>query len=560
MAGMTLFLLAAVVYLHTLLNGFVYDDLHQVLEDPRIRSFRGIPEIFSSGVWSFKWGPSSYYRPLMQLSYLLTFQLAGLRAWAFHLVNVLVHALTVVAVFSLAAKVLSQVEHREPTRVGALAAALIYAVHPVLVEPVAWVAAIGDLLMALFFVLACRLYLSALEGSTRCYWATLGCCVLALLAKEPAVTLPAVLLLIDVLWSRERDLRRAAVRSTPFVITTVIYLIIRNVVLGGIAPPGLHGDLGTVECYLTAVHFLGQYLLKELWPFPLNALYEFHPVASPLDWRFVSSVALCAIAAWAVVAFRHDRRVLLGASLFLVPLLPAMYVPGVGEGGIAERYLCLPTSGFALLLGMVWSTGARRIDHTTLTWIALAILTLAVSVVTVSRSFVWRNEESLWTDTVTKSPGSAVAHEFLAYAHFASGRLDRSVEENLIALQLDPRRNNARINLGASYSALGRLEQAATAYYEAIVREPGSFEAHAGLGFVYTEQNRLGEALEEYRIALSINPSHSPSHNGAGVIYGKLGDLRSAEREFAAAVSGDPGNPRYLANLDQVRQAIRTTT
>ena len=246
-AGAVLVVLAAVaVYANTLRNGFVYDDLHQVLEDPRIRGLGGLSDIFSSGVWSFKWGPSSYYRPMMQLSYLLTYQVAELSPWAYHLVNTLLHAGATLALYALGLRVLA--DQRRAALAAATVAALVFAVHPLHTEPVAWIAAVGDLQLALYGLLSILLYLRALDGRRWAHVGALACYALALLSKEPAVVLPAILLAVDLLWSRQRSLRDAVIRLTPFALLTVGYFVVRTVVLGGVAPGSAPGASPSVTC------------------------------------------------------------------------------------------------------------------------------------------------------------------------------------------------------------------------------------------------------------------------------------------------------------------------
>lgn len=552
-AGALLVALAALaVFANTLRNGFVYDDLHQVLEDPRIRGLAGLPEIFSSGVWSFKWGPSSYYRPMMQLSYLLTYQLAGLAPWAYHLANLLLHAGASLALYALALRVLGR--DRRTAMPGAVVAGLVFAVHPLHTEPVAWVAAVGDLQLALYGLLTLLLYLRALDRRRGSYAGALVCHALALLSKEPAVAFPAILLAVELLWSGRRSLRAAAIRLAPFVLLTAAYLVARAAVLGGVAPPGLHGDVGQASAWMTAVYYCGRYALSCFWPFPLNALYEFRPVLAPADPRLLMSVLVCVALVAAVVRWRGDRRVVLAALLFAVPLAPALYVPGLGAGGLAERYMYLPLAGFALGAGIVWIALRRRGKWRPLAPLSLALLLASAATASVARNAVWKDEETLWADTVRKSPRSAIAREFLGYGYFLHGKHEEAIAAYRRALQLDPTRNTARTNLGAALRALGRYDEAAAEYRAALERDPTIWEARVGLGMALVGLGRHAQARSELETAVAARPGHPLVHDALGVACANLGDFEAAETAFAEAVALDPGNPGYRAHLEAARR------
>ena len=551
--GAVLVALAAVaVYANTLGNGFVYDDLPQIVENPRIRSLGSLPEILTTDPWSFKRGVSSYYRPMLHLSYLFTYQAAGLSPWAFHLTNVLWHVCASLALYALALRVLAK-----PSEIAAPAATvagLVFAVHPGHTEPVAWLAAIGDVQVALFGLLTLLLYLLALDGSRWAYGGALLCYALALLSKEPAAAFPAILLAADLLWSQPRSLGRALIRLAPFALVTAAYLVARTAVLGEVAPPGFHAEVGPASAWMTAVYYLGHYLVSCVWPFPLNALYEFRPVESLSDPRLLVSVLVSGAVVATVVLLRRDRRVLLAVLLFAVPLAPALYIPGIGAGGLAERYLYLPLAGFSLAVGMAWMAIRKRWGRTVIAPVALGVILVVAATATVSRNTVWKDEEALWTDTVRKSPGSAVAHEHLGYAYYRKGKLDEAIAESRTALRLDPERTNARINLGAIYLAQGLHERAAIEYRSALEQGSTRLEARVGLGLALVNLGSYAEARHHLEAAIAMDPAYAAVHDALGVACANLGDYGAAEAAFAEAVALEPGIQGYRDHLETARR------
>jgi len=551
--GVVLVALAAfAVFANTLGNEFVYDDLHQIVENPRIRSLDSLPEIFTSDPWSFKFGTSSYYRPMLHLSYLLTYQAAGLSPRAFHLVNVLWHVCASLILYALALRVFD--DDTTTATSAATVAALVFAVHPVQTEPVAWLAAVGDVQVALFGLLTVLLYLLALDGRRSAYGGALVSYALALLSKEPAAVFPAILLGVDLLWSRPRSLGGAMIRLAPFALITVVYLVVRTAILGEVAPPGMHGEVGPASAWMTALYYFGHYIVSCVWPFPQTALYEFRPVTSLSDPRLLISVLISSAVVAGVVLLRRNRRVLLAALLFAVPLVPALYIPGIGAGGLAERYLYLPMAGFSLAVGTAWTAIRTRSRRTVFAPLLLGLLLVAAGAASVSRNAVWKDAETLWTDTVLKSPGSAIAHEHLGYALYRKGKLDEAIAESRKSLQLDPKRTNARINLGAIYLAQGRHERAAIEYRTALEQGATRLEAHVGLGLALVSLGSYAEAKHHLQTAIAMNPAYAAVHDALGVACANLGDYHEAEAAFAEAVALDPATEGYRDHLEAARR------
>ena len=549
----TLVVLAAVaVYANTLLNGFVYDDLHQVLEDQRIRSIDRLPDVFISGVWSFKWGPSSYYRPMMQLSYFIVCQFFGLTPWAYHAANVFIHALASLALWGLALRLLKG----RPGRLSAsTVAATLFALHPVHTEAVAWVAAIPDLFLGLFGLSSLLAYTYAAEGRKAPYWTSLALFCFALLSKEPAIVLPAILVIIDLYFARDGGTVRRIRRLAPFGAAAVLYLAIRRAALGGIAPPGLHADLDLGTAVLTGFSYLSHYVRLCLWPQPLNALYTFHPVKTLFDPYVIASSIVVVMLCWFLLRWYRDRERTVAILLFALPLLPALYVPALGEGGLAERYLYLPLAGVALGAGQLYQAIAARGTTRALPILVLALVVVPCVGTAVTRNAAWRDEKSLWVDTVEKSPSSAVAREFLCYAYLQKRELEAALRECRESIRLDSRRTNAHVNQGAVLLELGRSEEAVASYREAIALNPRSFEARFGSGTALLLAGRFSQARDALMAAAALNDGHPLVHDMLGIAQAQTGDAVAAERSFRRAIELDPGQPVFREHLEATLRA-----
>jgi hypothetical protein len=333
-------LLAFAVYANTLGHGFVYDDAMQILANPWITEVRYLPEVMTHGVWGF-WperGSSSYYRPLMHITNMAVYHVAGLSPWAYHLVNVALHAATSVMVLLLATRLLGNATPPSPLRLPFIAA-LLFASHPIHSEPVAWAGGLPDLSCAFFYLLSAHLYIETTEkenDSAARLPASLLAYLLALLAKEPALTLPLLLLAHDCTL-RRKGIGRALRRLAPHLALSCLYLVVRYSVLGVMATSISSASLLS---WLPAVPLLFvRYIAKLALPIGLNAYY--------------------------------------------------------GGPPFAERYLYLPSSGFVLLGALTFSWVAGLVRSRGPILIALAAVTITIySAASIVRNQVWRDDRS----------------------------------------------------------------------------------------------------------------------------------------------------------------------
>lgn len=545
-------LAAAAVGVTTLGGGFVYDDVQNVVQNEWLRDPSRLHEAFTHHVAGFdpQLG-SSYYRPLIHLAFAGTYALFGLAPWAFHLVNALLHVANSILALLVARRLFRRYDASTASleRLPALATALLFASHPVHAEAIAWISGIPDLSAAFFVLIGLLFYLEVLRGrSPLLLGIAAGASFLGTLCKETAFVLPALLVVLEL--ARPADGRRsglgaALLRMLPLAITAGISLGLRWNALGGFAPSLRAGELGPAGALADALWLLAQYVGKLVLPVGLNALHPYAPVRSLAEGAAMVGLALAVGLVAAAWALRRHAIVPIAIAIVVLPLLPVLHVPVLGEGVLAERYLYLPVFGFALLAG--W--GLARVPWTAARWTALAgVVTLCVAM-SVSRNAAWSDSVSLWTDSVRKAPSSAAAREYLCVALLEAGRVEAAAAECREALRLDPARSSARTNLAASLAGLGRLDEALDAYGEALRQSPGSAEALTGLGLVQMAKGWPDRAIASYRAALASDPGYAEAHNCLGVAL--IGAGRAAEgiEHLRRAVEAAPENPDYDANL-----------
>ena len=577
-----LLLCAVVPYLNTLKNGFVYDDSSQILNNPYIRSPHHLREILFTNVWSYRGGApgvTNYYRPLMLLSYLFCFSLFGPHAFAFHALNILLHAAVVIILFKITERMF-----QEP--VVAFATAAIFALHPIHTEPVAWIAALTDLELTFFYLLTFWVFLQLSRWSGRrlalAYFGMAGSFALALFSKEPAVTLP---LLATIYEHFHRDDRvqtgwlRKLSRYGALWTIDLAYLALRMHFLGAFAPQKPSRNLLAGDVLLAAIALVGQYLWKFLWPVRLCAFYVFpHDLADVFGWMVAGAffLALLAVLAWAL--WSRVRLLCFGFVWFLVTLAPALNPRWMPESVLAERYLYLPSVGLCWVFGWAVARGFQMTAARRHFWrVGLCGATAALAILCftgiVRRNRDWHDDVTLYTRTLAVSPNAFQMLNNLGQVYYDGGkpeaaerewlrahklwptnyivlenlglvytdeqRYDEAVDILEESLRVTPNNPDAYVNLGKVYLAMGQRQLAEQQFRTALTLAPLDVRAHNLLGELYLTEKRYGEAIQQFSHSLESVPTIR-AYRGAAVAYGQSGAKEQAEAAFRKAEAMDP--------------------
>ena len=359
-----LFIAGALPYLNTLWASFVYDDNHQIVENPYVRSFHYLKQILTTPVWSFKYSrvPTNYYRPLMSLEYLVLYKLYGPLAYVFHLANVLMHAAVVILLYAVTRRLFS-------SKPIAFVAALLFVLHPIHTEAVAWVAAVPDLQLAAFLLITFWFYLDLGEANQNRWWtpvAMIGAFVLALFSKEPAVAFPAIAVFYEHALRADRrhtNWKQKLGRYGPLFLATGAYLWARAALIGGLIPKLQHPRLSWPSALLSAVSLLGQYMNKLVWPVTLKMFYDFNAVSGVSDPGFLIGLAwILALVFLCWYFWKRNRFVVLPVLWIVATLAPALNARWMPGNVFAERYLYVPSIGFCWLasIGLLALWDAKR--------------------------------------------------------------------------------------------------------------------------------------------------------------------------------------------------------
>ncbi len=546
---------AFLAYANTLFNAFVYDDNTQVLNNPYIQSFRHLREIFTTTVWSYigAQGVTNYYRPMMTFGYLLCYQIFGPLAYGFHLVNVSLHVGVVCMLFVLTARMFGN-------RTLAFVAALLFALHPVHTESVAWIAAVTDLELTVFYLLTfwCFLKIARPGGgrSEAMQLALVGSFVLTMLSKEQALTLPFLATVYEHFYRDDRaeTTRVQKLHRYGFLwVMAGVYLLFRIRFFGAIAPVLQISDLTWTQAALSAIALVGQYLGKLLLPVELCAFYVFQRSTSLADPRVLAGLAGIALCAAAFIALWKRARVASFALVwFFVTLAPVVNARWMAANVFTERYLYLPSVGFCWLVGWGWlwlweNTSTRKLVWKRTVVGALVSVAALYALRTVTRNRDWRDDIRLYTQTLAVSPDSYHIHNNLGTVYWKRGKTEAAEREWRIALSLSPGNAIFLNNLGLAHSKREQYPEAVDYFQRAMRRKPNYTDPHVNLGVTYQEMKLPEKAELQLRAAVALSPLNVYARNQLGKLYFETGRLAEAEEQFLRSVESKPNVVGYSA-------------
>jgi len=559
---------ATLPYLNILYNGFVYDDDNQLVLNPYVRSFHYLKEIFTTNVWSFRGvtAITNYYRPMMTLGYLVGYKLFGLRPYGFHLISLLLHAAVVCLIFVLTQRLTGD-------RVWAFVAAAWFALHPIHTESVAWIAAVTDLEVTVFYLITFGLFL-ALPGpaggrSERLLALMGGTFLLALLSKEQAMTLPALATVYEHFYREDRSETSLAQKLTRYGVlwlVGVVYVLFRLHFFGALAPAQNLPGLTPFRVLLSAVALVGQYAWKLLWPVRLCAFYVFHPSRSLLDPRFLAGLlVILAFTALFFVCWRsreRDVRFLSFAILwFFATLAPVLDAHWVGANVFTERYLYLPSVGIAWLIGLgaakLWRRAGRPPALRRALVLAGVTLGLLFAARIVIRDRDWNNDIVFYTRTLDVSPDSYLFQNNLGTVYWHAHEVDKAASLWQRALALNVDNPDVLNNLGLVAFERHQYAEAAGYFERASRLRPSLPDPHLNLGKAYMKLGQPGSAEPQLRAAVALAPLNSSVHDELGKLLAETGRPEEAEEQFRASVHIEPSifAYDYLGMLEVRRHA-----
>lgn len=566
------------VYANTLLNGFVYDDNIQLLANPWITDFRYLPDVLGTHSFGFKEGKEfgTTYRPLAFIVYMIEYSLFGFKPAGWHLVNIILHLANTLMVF-FTASLLFKLFSPEKGRLEGLApfaAALVFAIHPVASETVAWIACVPELVYTFFCVAALNLYVRSRTSSS--YALTVASAALfftALFAKETAIVLPILVFVFDLLYPGGRKVfsLSSIKRYLPYAALAVLYFVIRLSSLGGLSPrENMYPFLNAFQYLLNGFTLFVNYLRVLVLPINDYPFQVLDPVFSISEPRAFISIALTVM--FFVSLFVARKRIngiyLLSAAVIALPLLPALYIPGISRAAFADRYLYLPAFGFGIALSMSLIKIRGRMESSRAdryAVAAIAVVLIVYSALTVFRNSQWKDEMTLWQASLQGSEKNYFAMYQLGAAYLKAGRLDEGIEMTGRAIVVtessehpDPAvTGDSLLNLAYAFEKKGMLPEATAQYQKLLLTMPGDPLLNYNIASVYLQRGLLDEAITHFERSLYGFSSASDRRDALlnlGNCYTKKGDFGKARESYWKALELSPGDPLITGNLRVLEQ------
>jgi tetratricopeptide (TPR) repeat protein len=524
-----------------------YDDVDYTTGNPNVRQ-----GITVQGLeWALTSRDTGNWVPLTWVSHMLDCEFFGQDSGWHHLHNVLLHALAAVMLCIF-------LERATGTRWRSALAAFLFALHPLHVQSVAWVAERKDVLNACFWFLTLWLYVRYAErpGTGRYLAVALGFC-LGSMAKPMMVTLPFVLLLLDY-WPLARlgqRGRKAIWEKLPLLglagaAAAIAYLAQKHAESVNLVP--LQARLAN------AIHSYTLYILQTFWPARLAVFYPY-----PRDFAFAflpllaEGVLLAVVTTGVIVLRRRAPYLLIGWGWFVVTLVPVIGLVQVGDQAHADRYMYIPMVG--LLVMLIWGAAEilEKLRAKTLAIPLAAAACLASAVLSWFQIGYWRNSETLFRRALAVTNDNKVANNNLGSYLMDSGRVSEALPYFETAVRIDPESAISRVDLGTALGQMGRLPEAIAQLQIAVRLSPDALKPHSDLGTALAIAGRLPEAAAEFESALRIDPNDALVQNNLGLaLSGIPGRLPDALRhlEEADRLSPDPEREQAIAHLRAEQQ------
>jgi len=548
-----------------------WDDPGYVKENPVIKdlSSQGIKNIFSLPVMG-------NYHPFTILSYAIEYNLFGLDPWIYHFDNLLLHVMVTLLVYFFVNQLTRQ-------RLAAFITALLFGLHPMHVESVAWIAGRKDMMYSIFYIAALITYVNYIRNlngkKTTWYVLTVLFFIFSLLGKPVAVALPVTLLLLDYFEKRKMNFQ-LLVEKIPLFLIAVGF---------GIKSVIEQHSIGALETKSTGFNFperialgcyaLITYLWKAIIPAGLSCMYPYPQKPNgqlPLTF-YVYPIAVLALVFIIWKFARKNRVVLFGSLFFLVNIALLLQFIPVGGAILADRYTYIPYLGLFIIAGWYASEYAgKKITYRFAPLTMLIAYSLLLGIISNQRCKVWYDTVSLWNDEIEKHPDYPEAYNNLGFFYFDKLNVTGNVTERKVyydsaylllnkAVALKPDFAKALVSIGELQRIGGKLEEAKTYYYKALAinEQQGNANAYLSLGITYAMSNALDSAGKYFRLAIQTQHQYPQAHNSYGNYFAMTGKADSAIKEYSLAIQQNPdmfdayfNRARLLQQLNRCNEAM----
>lgn len=531
--GFILVICCVTVYYPTLHNGlFCWDD-KAVAFAPAFRqlSLNVIIHAFSS----FHIG---LYHPLTSISFMFDYALGHGEPFPFHLTNIALHCANTLLLFILLKRLTGNL-------IVAFLTCILFAVHPIHIESVAWITSRKDLLFSFFFLLSTVCYINYLEKPKKTirYFLVLGCVLLALLSKIQAVSLPFIFLLIDYYHGEELK-AKLFLDKLPILFLCLIFGWINILAQNEYGYITYGYSFSFPEKILLFIYSVSIYFIKVLIPYPLSVFYPFpFKPGEHISTSIYAVPVIFSIIISLIMYFRRkDRKQYIFGLLFF--FLNVLIVAGIGfnrDAIIADRYAYLSSAGILFIIAVLVSEAITSFKKYRIP-IRVILMTLLVwfSLMTFQRCILWRNPVKLFTDALTIYNDSEIILNTLAAQEIESGKYEEAIVHLDKAIVISPTYGQAYFNRGIAHTKTGNLAASINDFTSAVTLNPGYDDAYFARGNAYMKLNDLKSALSDFSTTIRFNPTHFGAFQNRAIARGNIEDYAGALNDLNTAIALNP--------------------
>lgn len=533
----------AIIYSRALFNGFAsLDDDDYLFDNPFIKhfNFESLKEIFSS----FYLGN---YHPLTTLTYLFEYKLYGLNAFPYHLFNILLHLMNVWLVYILINKL-------SVNRITALIVSLFFAIHPMHVESVAWISERKDVLYSLFYLLALIAYMRYTKSgfARKHYFATLVFFILSLLSKSASVTLPILLLAIDMYQKRKFN-AGMLMEKIPFLLLSVLFGILALLSQQG-AMKEVSGTFTFLDRIFLFSYTFAFYIVKLFVPFGLSAMHYYPEInGGYLPWYYYASLPFVLLLIWFMVRpTPFHREKWFGVIFFLIAISIMLQFIPVGNAIVAERYTYISYIGLFFIAGQ-WFVITKKIILKKIATVLIVFFALMFCYVSWERIAVWNDGYTLFTDVIKKYPDNF--HGYWMRGNYKNDKEEykEALKDYNKALEIYPLFKDGLNNRGHIYNKIKDYKNALKDLRLAIKLDSSFAEAYNNRGLAYDGLQIKDSALMDYNRAIELDPKLQKAYNNRGVLKATLGDIKSALEDVDMAIRLEPTDGEAYSNRGNIK-------
>lgn len=544
------------VFLPSLKGEFlIWDDNLLISDNHNIRSLD-----LNFFKWAFTDVAIAAWYPVTVTSFAVDYAFWGQDPFGYHLTNNIFHALNTFLVFVLVFSLvnLGSTKKRDGIMmplVSAIVTAVLFGIHPLRVESVAWIAERKDVLYSFFYILTILSYLkynSVTAHKTRYYTLSIFFFSMSLMSKSMAVTLPIVLIILDYFPLRRllpdegaSNIKKVLVEKIPFI---GLSLLVSAVALMTHHETGALRDLEAVPVlvrFFVSMKGYIFYLYKMLWPTDLSPYYPYPLNVAVFSLEYMGALILFLIITAVSIYFFRKKKIIPAVWFYYVlTLLPVIGIAQTGSYAAANRYTYLPGLGPLLLVGLMAgnvfvSTSKKQVK--TLLVVLFLVLTGVFINMTIKQMPVWKDTVSLWSYQIKLYPGRIpLAYLNRGVIYYEKGEFEKSIEDYSKVIEIDPRHAKAYSNRGSAHEGLGNFELAIKNFTKAIELSPELPGLYSNRGNALMRLKRYEGAIKDYNRAIKIDPEYTKAYSNRGVAYGKLGKYELAIRDYGRSIEIAP--------------------